>query len=331
MVSVVITFYNGEKYAASCVESVIDQECDGVELILVNDSSTDGTIDVLRQFESHRVKVIDRRINGGASESRFSGLVEVKTPYVLFMDGDDMLCKGALKSLLFEAEKSQADITFGHCIFTTSPEDKRDVLEEDYIACEVEGIEDLYLDRNYDNTLIGKLYRTDFLKQLHVEKNRGICPHMFFEDYLCTTFFFDRASKIVVTNRPIWCHRDRDLSVSKGVKLIGWHFDHIYAGEIVLKYLEDHGLKRIRSRELTRYISVISRVYCLLEVNKVEDGKKTEYEESIVERVKRYYREYYNNGEDSLVRKVFFKIFTLNPQLWRRIVLNTYYRKYKTT
>ena len=119
--------------------------------------------------------------------------------------------------------------------------------------------------------------------------------------------------------------------MSKGVKLIGWHFDHIYAGEIVLKYLEDHGLRRIRSRELTRYISVISRVYCLLEVNKVEDGKKTEYEESIVERVKRYYREYYNNGEDSLVRKAFFKIFTLNPQLWRRIVLNTYYRKYKTT
>lgn len=349
MISIVITFYNGAKFAAQCVDSILNQNFDDIHVVLVDDASTDGTLSILRNYEEQykRVSVITNSINGGVSNARYNGFLASpeESEYVMFLDGDDVLCGGALSHLSKIARERESDIVIGKCIFSENPErDSKLVFKTNsdegsektgsenknskYSVKDAEDIESLYLEDDFDNMLVGKLYKTSFLKRLNVEKNKERCPFMFFEDYMCTVWFFDQAKSITLTDRNIWCHRERPGSVSHDSKLIGWHFDHIEAGKYVLRYTDKRNLNRIRRKELTRYISIIGRIYCLLEINPISPDDKVAYEKRILKEARKVFNDYKTYGSDSGFRKAFFRLFITKPKLWRKIVLNTYYRSY---
>ena len=91
-VSVIVAAYNAEKYVTETLESIANQTLDDYEIIVVNDGSTDHTIDILREYESEydNMTVIDKE-NGGPSSARNSGLDIAKGDYVYFFDADDVL------------------------------------------------------------------------------------------------------------------------------------------------------------------------------------------------------------------------------------------------
>ena len=75
MVSVIVPVYNGEAYLERCVDSILEQQYEQIELILVNDGSTDNSLDICRQYarQDKRVRVIDKA-NSGVSDSRNQGI-----------------------------------------------------------------------------------------------------------------------------------------------------------------------------------------------------------------------------------------------------------------
>ena len=87
-VSVIIPVYNAEKYLARCLKVVLDQTYKDLEIILINDGSTDGSGDIIRSFDDERIVVIEKE-NGGVSAARNDGLKRASGSRVVFVDADD--------------------------------------------------------------------------------------------------------------------------------------------------------------------------------------------------------------------------------------------------
>lgn len=88
LVSIVVPVYNKARYLRRSVESVLAQSCADLELILVDDGSTDGSLDAARQFTDPRVRVLTQP-NAGPGAARNSGIREARAPWIALLDADD--------------------------------------------------------------------------------------------------------------------------------------------------------------------------------------------------------------------------------------------------
>ena len=114
-ISVIIPVYNVEKYLKRCLESVTNQTLKDIEVICVNDGSTDGTLKILNTYASkdERIKLIDLSKNHGASFARNKGLDIATSEYISFVDSDDYLDLNFYEKLYKKAKKTNADIVKG--------------------------------------------------------------------------------------------------------------------------------------------------------------------------------------------------------------------------
>lgn len=101
MVSVIIPVYNTEKYLKRCLDSVLNQSYTDIEVIVVNDGSTDNSLQILKEYEKNdnRIKLIDQQ-NQGVSSARNVGLDNVQGEFILYVDSDDWLELDAIQRLL---------------------------------------------------------------------------------------------------------------------------------------------------------------------------------------------------------------------------------------
>ena len=123
-VSVIISVYNGEKYLKECLESVMAQTLQSIEIICVDDASTDSTPQILKAYQD-RVQIITNEKNYMAGESRNRGLRAAMGEYVLFLDADDVFEPDMLEKSYRKAKICDADI----CIF------KEDIFTDDARKC----------------------------------------------------------------------------------------------------------------------------------------------------------------------------------------------------
>ncbi|MCQ2495204.1 MAG: glycosyltransferase [Lachnospiraceae bacterium] len=110
-ISVIIPVYNVKTYLRQCVESVINQEFDSFEVILVDDGSTDGSGEICDEMELQYsyVKVVHKK-NGGLGSARNVGVSISNGRYLIFVDSDDWLAEGALEGLFGISERDRLDI-----------------------------------------------------------------------------------------------------------------------------------------------------------------------------------------------------------------------------
>lgn len=98
--SIIITAYNKENYIARAIESCIKQVYENIEIIIVNDGSTDKTFKIIKKFNDKRIKKINKE-NGGVSSARNEGIKEATGEYICFLDGDDWY----ENNFIYEADK----------------------------------------------------------------------------------------------------------------------------------------------------------------------------------------------------------------------------------
>lgn len=112
-VSIIIPVYNTEKYLEQCISSIQNQTLKEIEIICVNDGSTDNSLAILKRIASsdERVRVINK-MNGGQSSARNMGVDVSRGSYIYFMDSDDCLGENALYMLYEESEKDELDIIY---------------------------------------------------------------------------------------------------------------------------------------------------------------------------------------------------------------------------
>lgn len=148
-ISIIVPVYNREEYLEKCIKSIIEQDFKSIEIICVNDGSTDNSLKILKRLskQDERIIIIDKE-NGGSSSARNAALKIAKGKYCLNIDSDDWIEQGYFKALYERAEKDDLDITIS------------DIKKQDEKTDLVEIIKDLNI--GSDN-----IYYIDYLKSFY--------------------------------------------------------------------------------------------------------------------------------------------------------------------
>ena len=115
LVSIIIPVYNVNKYIDRCLESVVHQSYNNLEIIIVNDGSTDNSLEICKKWEmmDSRIRVITKE-NQGLGMARNTGIINSHGKYIYFLDSDDYISKDLIKNSILTAYKYNADmVTFG--------------------------------------------------------------------------------------------------------------------------------------------------------------------------------------------------------------------------
>lgn len=115
-VSVILPIYNVEKYLKNCIESLTNQTYENLEIILVDDGSTDNSGNICDEIEKtdERIKVIHKQ-NGGLAAARNTGYLEATGTYLMYIDSDDIVKKDVVKKCVEAIEKENSDVViFGY-------------------------------------------------------------------------------------------------------------------------------------------------------------------------------------------------------------------------
>ncbi|WIF08128.1 glycosyltransferase family 2 protein [Serratia sp. B1] len=110
-ISAIVPAFNTEKYIGECVRSLLQNDHEKIEIILINDGSTDKTGTILDSFDVPCIKVIHTE-NQGQSAARNTGLAAASGDYVIFVDSDDKLADNALDRLTDILKDTQSDVVF---------------------------------------------------------------------------------------------------------------------------------------------------------------------------------------------------------------------------
>lgn len=117
-VSIIVPVYNIENYLCQCVDSLISQTYENIEIILINDGSTDSSGSICNKYAMHdaRVKVIHKS-NGGQTSARNAGLEAAIGKWISYIDGDDYVSPSYIALLVGKADETEADIVFADFFF----------------------------------------------------------------------------------------------------------------------------------------------------------------------------------------------------------------------
>lgn len=221
-ISVIIPVFNSEEFLNKCLDSLLNQSLTDIEIICVDDGSTDNSLKILKSYanKDDRVKVLTRE-NNGAGAARNLGLKYVNGKYILFVDSDDWFEEDGLKLLYDKAEQLNVDL-----LLFDSIEHKinNQVTERKYFNKNEDDFSNLVFDYHYKNNKLvmnsffvpwTKLYRTKFL----LDKNIKFSEIPIFEDMFFNVAVTTLASKIAYYPKILYHYnRLNSSSITSDIK-----------------------------------------------------------------------------------------------------------------
>ena len=116
-VSVIVPVYNVELYLEECLNSIINQTLKEIEIILINDGSTDSSVEIIEFYALKDSRIIIlKQLNSGVSAARNAGIMKASGKYILFLDSDDTILSDSIEVLYRRAEETGADIVIGNAL-----------------------------------------------------------------------------------------------------------------------------------------------------------------------------------------------------------------------
>lgn len=208
-VSVVVAIYNVSDYLKKCVDSILDQTYDKLEIILVDDGSTDNSGEICDDYEKADNRVLAlHKTNGGLSDARNAGIKKSTGEYITFIDGDDYIDRDYIETLIDSIRKYDSDISIvGHKIkYPKNIYEKRASKSE--VFSPEDALREILYDREIDLSAWGKLYKTSLFNGVRYPKGR------LFEDSATTYLLFDKAKKISVAPKSKYNYIIRSTSIT---------------------------------------------------------------------------------------------------------------------
>lgn len=197
-ISIIVPCYNIEKYVDRAISSIIQQTYSNLEIILVNDGSTDNTLTKMQELaeQDDRIHVIDKP-NGGVTSARLCGVNASSGLWIGFMDGDDYIEPEMYERLMDNAKKHQADIS--HCGYKMVFPSRVDYYYQTgmvKIQDTLTGVKDLLEGKFVEPGLCNKLFRRDLFNEL-LSENKMDSSIKNYEDLLMNFYLFKEAKKSV--------------------------------------------------------------------------------------------------------------------------------------
>lgn len=207
-VSVIVPVYNVESYLEECINSLMSQDYYNLEIILIDDASTDNS-----PFLCDKAAMIDERIkvihkqNGGAASARNVGLNVMSGDYVCFVDSDDYVEKDYVQKLVENLEKANADVAVcGFWYLYKNYEEKNGQLNKTKVMSQIDFLKNFLTD--WTSGLIwNKIFCSDVVRDIRFEEGHKI------DDEFFTYKVIMKCQKIVMFETPLYYYRMRASSV----------------------------------------------------------------------------------------------------------------------
>ncbi|WP_026489376.1 glycosyltransferase family 2 protein [Butyrivibrio sp. XBB1001] len=216
LISVIVTAYNVEKYILKCLESISAQTYKDIEIVIVNDGSTDRTGNLIELFarKDCRVKYVSQK-NSGLSAARNKGVKIASGEYITFVDGDDFISCLFVESLYnalvsFSVEMSCCKaICFweGHEKIIQDRINVRNAHEEVELLDSIEALRKLCYQRPTITGAVLKMYKRELVMSIPFPEGK------YFEDTATSYKFIQKSVKMAFTNRALYAYRYRSDSI----------------------------------------------------------------------------------------------------------------------
>ncbi|PZM67231.1 glycosyltransferase family 2 protein [Paenibacillus dendritiformis] len=219
-ISVIIPVYNVQEYLENCLESVVQQTIgiENLEVIIVNDGSTDNSVDIIRKFEKdHHGVIVLHQKNKGPGGARNRGLEVATGHYIAFLDSDDYLPVHAYKTLFDASENGTADIISGKIVYEDVSGNRKVPGSKIFNINAQEVKVDLKLDRTYWDLFryCGVCCRI-FKRELLHEHDLKFMENTYFEDICFNTIANILANEIKIINEEIYYYVQSSNSIMRG-------------------------------------------------------------------------------------------------------------------
>lgn len=212
LVSIIIPVYNVEKYLERCVDSVLGQTYKSLEIILVDDGSTDncGKICDTYKLSDTRISVIHKK-NGGLSDARNCGMKISNGDYIFFVDSDDWIKKECIQTLIFYALEKDADVVISKYI-SVSDETMLQIKNKPTSAVmltKMTALSDLLYQKKFTTSACGKLFKATVIKNVQFPVGK------LFEDVETIFKIIESSERIVLLNDNLYYYFERTNSITK--------------------------------------------------------------------------------------------------------------------
>jgi len=216
-VSIIIPIYNVEQYIEECLDSVIGQTYNEIEIILIDDGSTDrsGKIADRYALKDKRIKVIHKK-NGGLSDARNAGVVIAKCDYIMFVDSDDYVDSTFVETALLKIKVHRADIL---CFRFMSVDDSgrtkissKNTKHEYKTYSNIESMKDIF---SIGGSLKVNAWNKIYKRSLFVDNSILYPVERVYEDNLTTYKLMYFAKKVVFIDKSLLLYRQRPGSITK--------------------------------------------------------------------------------------------------------------------
>ena len=278
LITVIVPIYKVEKYLNRCIDSIINQTYNNLEIILVDDGSPDNCGKICDKYakKDKRVKVIHKK-NGGLSDARNTGIDIAKGKYIAFVDSDDFIAPNMYEVLYKNIKKEDADISIANYYKFENEEEISDDTQEEKITIYTrdEMYENMYND--YLGTVVAwnKLYKKSLFNEIRYPVGKII------EDSAIIHYLIYTSEKIVITNLQLYFYFQRQTSImnTPQINLLD-ELDFLYER---VNFFEKIGLQEKSCYNITieKYINRLIQLYYLFH-------KTKQYKKSICEKYFKY-------------------------------------------
>jgi len=325
LISVIVPIYNVEAYLDECIESICNQTYDKLEIIMIDDGSTDksGVIADKWELADKRCKVFHKN-NEGLSAARNEGIKKAKGNYLVFIDSDDLIEKNMIERLYEEAVQEQVDMV---CCGIKRRCDDMDYVKEYQVPSKIYTLSDylyeMYSEENGSGDIDmflplvvawNKIYKASLFENIKYPEGK-IC-----EDNAIIHRIVHTAGKVKWLNEPLYIYRQRQGSIMKN-SFSAKRMDDFYAQLDRLHFMEDKvENQKLMDMMTVRCLSSAREYWCKIKMLKLwtqQQSKKVFFD------IKIAYKKFVNESTFSFGKKISWFLFlhmrTVYYLLWKII------------
>lgn len=311
--SIIVPVYNVEKYLDKCIVSILNQDYEDFELILVNDGSTDRCIEICNKYLSKDKRIVlINKSNGGLSSARNAGLDIARGKYIGFVDSDDWIEKDMYSTLLNIANKYESDIV--QCEYQSVVEDDYKINNKQSILnhfTNLQAIDQMYGDRYISATVSwNKIYNKNLFKDIRFPIGK------LHEDEFTTYKLLYKSKKVTYTSKKLYYYRQTPNSIMNS-KFSIRRLDIIQALEEKKIFIESLEQKKLYTKTIRYYNDMMINIYLACERDMLNNKVH-------LLNIKNKFNENYYEILRMITRFKFkhilkFTLFYISPSLYKRI------------
>lgn len=312
LISIVVPIYNVKKYLRKSLESIINQTYTNIEIILVDDGSTDGCFDICEEYKNkdNRINVIHKK-NGGLSEARNFGIDCSRGRYIAFIDSDDYVARDYIEKLYEAIKKYKTKIVQCATLIIDEHENilKKVGYDEEKIVNYDQFVEDMVIDNRFNVVAWNKLYSIELFKEMKFPKGK------IHEDEFITYKIVNGLSIGIIPN-TLYFYRINNNGINRS-KFTERKLDKLEAFYERYLYYKENNEEKLKIITLLDFLDNSKYMYSIVYNEKLKNKMK------IKRKILYYYRkiclDVISEKKINFKKKIKSLMFYFVPNIWTSI------------